>query len=136
MAKSNIELIKEFIATCPLLSGGKINLDYIEDEIDSYSIDKTPSNPVLKPYTDGGNLMQITFDFVVTAPYSKIENLTNSRFFEDFSNWIREQDRKGDLPNIEGAQHIKCTSPDYILQKTKTVAMYIIQMQFIYKEEN
>lgn len=132
--KSKLEKIKEFIATCPLLSGGKINLDYLEDEIDSYSIDKTPSNPILKPYTDGGGIYQITFDFVVAAPYSKIENLTNSKFFEDFSGWIREQDKKGILPNIDGAQHIKCTSPDYILQKVKTIAMYIIQMQFTYLE--
>lgn len=136
MAKSKLELIKDYIATCPLLSGGKIRLDYLEDEIDSYSIDKTPSNPIYKQYKDGGCLKQITFDFVATAPYSALENLANSSFFEEFSEWIETNNRKGILPNIDDVQWIKCTSPDYVLQKVKTVAMYIIQMQLVYKEEN
>jgi len=46
--KSIMELIKEFIETCPLLKGGKVNVDYIEDEIDSYSIDETPNTTILQ----------------------------------------------------------------------------------------
>ena len=49
-----MELIKEFIETCPLLSGGKINVDYLEDDIDSYSIDQTPVNPEINRFVDGG----------------------------------------------------------------------------------
>ena len=37
--KSKIELIKEFIETCPLLKNGKVNVDYIKDKPQSYSID-------------------------------------------------------------------------------------------------
>lgn len=92
--KSKLELIKDYIATCPLLSSGKIRLDYLDDEIDSYSIDLTPNNPVYKQYADGSCLKQITFDFVANAPYSAIENLVNSKFFEDFSTWIETQNKK------------------------------------------
>lgn len=136
MEKSNIELIKEYLETCSLLNDGTIHVDYLNEDIDSYSIDETPSNPILKLYTDGGSLRQILFDFVVTEPFSKIENLKNSKFFEDFSKWIEIENRKGNLPNIEGAQYIKCTSPGYILQKNETIAIYIIQMQFVYKMED
>ena len=41
MKKSKMELIKDFIETCPLLEGDKINVDYLKDEIYSYSIDRT-----------------------------------------------------------------------------------------------
>ena len=30
--KSNMELIGEFIETCPLLNNGKVNLDYIKEK--------------------------------------------------------------------------------------------------------
>lgn len=136
MEKSKIELIKEWIETCPLLEGGKINVDYLKDKPQSYSIDRTPVQPVEKPFTDGGAIMQIAFDFTVTAPISSqaIVNLANSKFCEDFQEWIKEQNQKGILPEIKGVQEVKCTSPGYILQKTETTAIYIIQMNCQYYE--
>lgn len=137
MEKSKMELIKEFIETCPLLEGDKINVDYLKDEIYSYSIDRTPTGPEIKSFIDGrGGKYQITFDFTVTAPISSrvVTNLENSKFGEDFMEWIKTQNRLKNLPKIEGAFSIKCTSPSYILQKTETTAIYIIQMNFTYYE--
>lgn len=135
--KSKMEKIKEYIETCPLLEGDKINVDYLDDEVYSYSIDKTPSNPVLKKFNDGrGGKKQITFDFTVTAPISSrvVTNLANSKFGEDFMEWIEAQQRLRNLPQINGAFSIECTSPSYILQKTETTAIYIIQINFTYYE--
>lgn len=137
MEKSKMELIKEYIESCPLLEGDKINVDYLDDEIYSYSIDRTPSNPILKKFNDGiGGKYQITFDFTVTAPLSSrvVTNLANSKFGEDFMEWIKTQQRLRNLPKINGAHSIECTSPSYILQKTETTAIYIIQMNFTYYE--
>ena len=136
MEKSKMELIKEWIETCSLLKGGKINVDYLKDEIQNYSIDRTPVEPVVKTFTDGGSIIQIAFDFTVTAPISSqaIVNLANSKFCEDFQEWIKEQNKKGILPKIKGVQEVKYTSPGYILQKTETTAIYIIQMNCQYYE--
>ena len=135
--KSNMELIKEYIETCPLLENGKINVDYLKDKPQNYSIDKTPSNPIYKDYRDGSCLKQIIFDFTVQAPLStkSIDNLANSKFCDDFMIWIEKENRKGNQPKIRGVQWIKCTSPGYILGKTETTAIYIIQMQVVYREE-
>ena len=135
--KSKMEKIKEFIETCPLLNNGKINVDYLEDDIDSYSIDRTPVQPEVKNFVDGrGGKRQIAFDFSVTAPISSqsIVNLANSKFCEDFMDWINTQNRLKNFPDIDGAFSIKCTSPGYILQKTETTAIYIIQINFTYYE--
>lgn len=135
--KSKMELIKEYIETCPLLNGGKITVDYLKDEVYSYSIDRTPTKPIAQKYIDGfGGKKQITFDFSVTAPLSSksIINLVNSKFGEDFVTWVEEQQRLRKLPNIDGAFSIECTSPSYILHKTETTAIYIIQMNFTYYE--
>lgn len=135
MEESKMQLIKEYIETCPLLDGDKINVDYLDDEVYSYSIDKTPSQPKIKPFIDGrGGKYQITFDFTVTAPISSrvVTNLANSKFGEDFMEWIEVQNRIKNFPKIDNAFSIECTSPSYILQKTETTAIYIIQMNFTY----
>lgn len=137
MVKSKIELIKVWLEKCTFLNGGKINVDYLKEDIGNYSIDQTPSNPVVKTYTDGEKLKQITFDFSVQAPISSkaIINLANSKFCEDFMKWVEEQNKLGNLPEINGIREIICTSPGYLLQKTETTAVYIIQMNCQYDEE-
>ena len=135
--KSKMQLIKEYIESCPLLEGDKINVDYLDDEVYSYSIDRTPVQPEVKKFTDGfGGKYQIAFDFTVTAPISSrvVTNLANSKFGEDFMEWIKTQNMLRNLPDIEGAFSIECTSPSYILQKTETTAIYIIQINFTYYE--
>lgn len=135
-SKSKMQLIKEYIETCPLLDGDTINVDYLKDEVYSYSIDRTPTQPQTQGFVDGGGKKQIVFDFVVTAPLSSmaVDNLANSKFGEDFVDWINTQNRKHILPDINGAFKIECTSPSYVLQKTETTAIYIIQMNFTYYE--
>lgn len=114
MEKSKMQLIKEWIEACPLLKGGKIAVDYLDEEIDSYSIDRTPIQPEINNFVDGrGGKRQIAFDFSVTAPLSSqtIVNLANSKFCEDFMKWISTQNRLKNFPDINGAFSIKCTSP-------------------------
>ena len=133
--KSKLELIKEYIENCPLLRDGKIAVDYLGDEVDSYSIDQNTANPILEEYIGGGSLRQIVFDFAVVEPFSKLENLANSKFCEDFTKWVELQNETGNLPDIKGADEIKCTAPGKIIQKTDTLAVYVIPMQFVYMNE-
>ena len=134
--KSQMQLIKEYIETCNLLENDKINVDYLNSKDYSYSIDKTPVNPVYKQYNDGGKIKQIAFDFSITFPIGSkaLLNLINSKFCEDFMKWVEIQDNKRIYPNIKGARSITCTSPRYVLSKTETSAIYIIQMNFKYYE--
>lgn len=99
--KSKIQLIKEFIESCPLLKNGKVNVDYIKDKVGSYSIDETPATTVLIQYPDGGTRNQILFDFSIQANFSVLENIKNSKFCDDFTTWIKEQDKIRNLPKIE-----------------------------------
>lgn len=119
MKRSKMQLIKEWIEKCSLLNGGKINVDYLKDKPQSYSIDQTPVNPVVKKYTDGGKVKQIAFDFSVQAPISSkaIVNLANSKFCEDFMKWVEDQNYLGNLPKIEGIREVTCTSPRLLIAK-------------------
>ena len=121
MVKSNIQLIKEWIEKCNLLNGGKINVDYLKENIGSYSIDQTPSTPIVKKYKDGCKVKQITFDFSVQAPISSkaIINLANSKFCEDFMKWVEEQNDLDNLPQIDGIREVTCTSPRIFITKNE-----------------
>ena len=130
-----MELIKEFIETCPYLKNGKVNVDYIKDKPQSYSIDETPIDPVLQNFTDGGKRLQIQFDFSVQSNFSALENIKNSKFCDDFTDWIYEQNKQENLPKIDGAVWIKCLGRGTILQTTETTAIYVIPMQLAYEED-
>ena len=133
--KSKIQLIKEFIESCPLLKNGKVNVDYIKDKAGSYSIDETPATTILTQFADGGTRNQILFDFSIQANFSVLENIKNSKFCDDFTAWIKEQDKIGNLPKIEGICWVRCTGRGTILQTTDTTAIYVIPMQVVYEED-
>ena len=133
--KSNMELIKEFIETCPYLKKGKVNVDYIKDKPQSYSIDETPVDPVLQNFLDGGRRLQIQFDFSIQANFSVLENIKNSKFCDDFTDWIYEQNKQENLPKIDGAVWIKCLGRGTILQTTDSTAIYVIPIQVAYEED-
>ena len=133
--KSKMDLIREFIETCSLLKNGKVNVDYIKDKPQSYSVDETPSTTILKPYTDGGSRNQILFDFSIQASFSALENIKNSKFCDDFTSWIYEQNKNNNLPKIDGICWIRCTGRGTILQTTETTAIYVIPMQVVYEED-
>lgn len=135
LEKSKIELIRDFIQTCPYLKNGKVNVDYIKDKAQSYSIDETASTTILARFADGGTRNQILFDFSIQANFSVLENIKNSKFCDDFTNWIKEQDKIGNLPKIYGICWIRCTGRGTILQTTETTAIYVIPMQVVYDED-
>ena len=133
--KSKMELIKEFIETCPYLKNGQVNVDYIKDKPQSYSIDETPVDPVLQNFLDGGRRLQIQFDFSIQANFSVLENIKNSKFCDDFTDWIYEQNKQENLPKIDGAVWIKCLGRGTILQTTDSTAIYVIPIQVAYEED-
>ena len=132
--KGKMELIKVYIEKCPLLDGGKVHVDYIGDNEYSYSIDETASVTIIQKFADGGSRRQINFDFSVQAPFSALENINNSKFCDDFMDWIEKQNNLGNLPDIEGVETINCNRGT-ILQTTETTAIYVIPMQLIYVKE-
>lgn len=132
--KGKMQRIKEFIEKCNLLKGGKVNVDYLKDKLYSYSIDETPTTTTIQKFADGGCRKRINFDFSIQAPFNALENINNSKFCDDFTQWIEEQNRNENLPDIEGAEELGCNRGT-ILQTTETTAIYVIPMYLIYVEE-
>jgi len=135
-----IDEIRDFIKACPLLSGNSINVNYLGDEKKTYSIENTPANPVIKEYADGGKLCQQLFVFASRELYCDApeENAKVTRFYEAFSDWIQEQDKKRNFPVLEGkctAQSIEVLTEQYVYDVGNSDARYQIQCRLVYYKD-
>lgn len=131
--KSIIKAIREFIAKCPHLHDGKIGVDYLENEM-AYSIEPTPVAPKDESFIDDSAIKQFAFIFASRESYGQetIQNMLNTEFYEDFSDWIEEQNINGNLPEIEGIETIECLSTGYAYQTGIDTARYQIQLRITY----
>lgn len=141
MEESILMKIKEYIEKCPLLKNGKINVDYLSEKVKNYSIETVPIEPIIDEDVLGNEIRQYTFVFASQEVYSQniLDNILNSKFYEDFSNWIYMNNKKRvypDLTKIQGIKEvteIKCTTPGYAFKTSESSARYQIQLRVEYK---
>lgn len=142
-----IEAIRDYIRTCPYLQefeGAegiiKVNVDYLEGLSTTYSIEEVPVNPIIKTYVNGGSIRQFQFIFASREPYGAdvLQNISNSGFYEDFANWI-EQNNNNDVFPLLGdnyeSQEIKVLSPGYAFQVDVDKARYQIELRLKYYKQ-
>lgn len=141
MEESILTKVKEYIETCPLLKSGKINVDYLSEKVKSYSIETVPTDPIVDEDILGNEIRQYTFVFASQEVYSQnvLDNILNSKFYEDFSNWIYINNKNKvypDLTKIQGIKEvteIRCTTPGYAFKTSESSARYQIQLRIEYK---
>lgn len=138
-----IESLSQYFADCPIFTGGKIRVDYLgENPADNeVTIDAVPCKPILKQYSDGGSLRQFLFVIGSREYYSEdiLQNIINNGLYEDLSEWITQQDRDGNLPQLDGGrfcQSIEALSTAYLLDENplSNHARYQIQCRILYSE--
>ena len=123
--EENITLADEF---------NEILVDFLGKEATSYSIEPIPTETILRPYTDGGGLCQLVFQFGSKEFYddSLNQNIENLNFYERFSNEIEQKNKQKILPDIEGIQSIECLNNGTIQDIEHGTAKYGIQMRITY----
>lgn len=134
-----IESIRNYIGNldCMKTFENAINTNFLDGEVNSFSIEEIPCNPIVKKYTDGSTLRQFQFAFCSREPYGQeiIQQIENSSFYEDFSNEIESKNNQGILPigidNIEPIG-IEITSSAYVVATEEDTAMYQINLNFKY----
>lgn len=134
-----IKALRDYISQCPYLYefNKGINVDYLDNDSTTYSIEEVPCEPIIKRYINGDTKRQYDFIFASRESYGAdvFQNIENSGFYEDFSNWIEEQSVKGNLPSLEGNREsleIKVSTTGYAFQTDDNSARYQIQLKLIY----
>ena len=115
----------------------EINADALNKDINSYSLNRIPTDPVIENWIIGSLVKRDVYDFRSRCAYSynDIENLNNIGFFEKFENVIKEKNDKKEFPQIEGIESIECLNCGTLLDVEKSTAEFDIQIQVTYREE-
>lgn len=135
-----IKSIRDYFLDCPLMLDKKINVDYLGLEANQYTIDNIMADTVIKQYADGGAMKQYVFAIGSREYYNAdaINNIENSGFYELFSEWIRAQNKLGNLPTLPGnreARKIEATTSGYLFSIDEDTAKYQIQLQITYYQD-
>ena len=137
-----INEIRKFILTCPFLNesndgGIRLNVNYLGEDSTVYSIEEVPCEPILKTYINGNSERQFQFIFCSREPYGSdiMQNLANSDFYEDFANWIEEQNSLKSFPILGSgskSEKIEVLTTGYAFQVTTDKARYQIGLRLKY----
>lgn len=134
-----VQAIREWLRTYPPLAEGRLGVDYLPEDAQTYSIDSVPSPETVKRYLDGSAVKQ--FDFILASRVFWGDQITgnteNLAFYEAFSNWVEAQSRRPKhLPALDGgrmAQKVEVTTLGYPYQVSEDGrARYQIQLKLTY----
>ena len=115
----------------------QINADMLDNKIDNYSLDKIPTESIVTRWVTGTEIHRDVYSFRSRKAYSQdtANNLSNIGFFEKFENTINSNNKKGELPNIQGIQSIECLNSGTMNSADGKTAIFDIQIQITYREE-
>lgn len=140
MADTIIKSLWDYFMTCPLMEDNKINVDFLPEKGMEYSINTSPTDEIVKRYTSGDTIRQRNFTLSSVTDYSSdiLQNIENSSLYEDFAEWLEEQNKMRNLPDLPaGKQSIKIESltPGYLFSTTADSGRYQIQCKLQYLQE-
>lgn len=114
----------------------RINVDFLGENPTEFAIVPIPINPILEKHVDGSSLRQYQFQLISCNYYGAdvLQNMANSKFYEDLYDLIEKNNNKEIWPNIEGIESIECLNNGAILDATTNTARYSIQMKITYEK--
>lgn len=135
-----IDGIKKYFKDCPLLKGGKLNVDYLGEKAVGYSIEPEVCKPIIRQYVDGASQKQYIFNFVSREYLDEndLTNLENHEFYEKLERWISSQCDKRIYPDLgegKAAQHVECLTHGYSYAQDGKTARYQLQCRVIYLDK-
>ncbi len=134
--KPIIESIRDYILTCDFLGDGKVNIDYLPDEM-AYSIDPIGGDPIYKKYVDRGCLKQFQFALTSKEAYDgdARTGIANSGFYQFFEEWIDENNMLDIYPELEGHTpvRVEVMQSGYLFSTEEDLGRYQIICRLIYE---
>lgn len=114
----------------------RINVDFLGENPTEFAIVPIPVDPILEKHVDGSSLRQFQFQLISCNDYGAdvLQNMSNSKFYEDLYDLIELNNSKGILPDINGIESIECLNNGAILDATTNTARYSIQMKITYEK--
>lgn len=140
MNKPIIEGIRDYILSYPELKDGCLMVDVLGSEPVEYTVETVPCDPIHTRYVDGDCIKQFLFIFASREYFGEDVNqaIENLSFYEEFEDWIYEQNQSGSLPDLGDGRSpisIEVLTRGYSLSETANTARYQIQLRLLYEED-
>lgn len=135
-----MQCVKEWLKGYPGLSG-RLDVDFLDNGPDTYSVDTIPCEEIIKRYRDGSVVKQFQFSVSSRRLYGQNieQNLESLEVFEGLTRWIEGKAFARELPvmdNNRTAQKIVVTSTAYPLVVSEDgKARYQLQMRLEYYQK-
>lgn len=115
---------------------GEMNINFLSNEPNNYSLDKIPVNPTTEQWIIGNFLKRDVYSFRSRMNYSSdtMTNIENIGFYETFEKIIKQKNDSNDLPEIDGIQSISCLNCGTMNNANTNTAEFDIQIQIEYRE--
>lgn len=115
----------------------RVNVNYLEPNADTYSIEEVPVEPIVKKYINGDSIRQYAFIFTSREPYGAdvLTNIDNSGFYEKLADEIEKNNYNEIFPLLDDGLEpleIKVTSTGYAFAVTEDTAQYQINLRLKY----
>lgn len=115
---------------------GEMNINFLSDEPNNYSLDKIPVVTEVQKWIIGDTLYRDVYSFRSRMNYSAdtMTNIENIGFYETFEKIIKQKNDSNDLPDIDGIQSISCLNCGTMNNANTNTAEFDIQIQIEYRE--
>lgn len=115
----------------------EMNIYFLDENPNSYSLDKIPIESEIKKWITGITLYRDVYSFRSRRNYSadEITNIENIGFYELFEKTIIQKNKTKIFPNIDGIQSIKCLNCGSLNNANTNTAEFDIQIQIEYLED-
>lgn len=137
MDDSIIAALRRYFLACPLISDGRLGVDWLPEAGIAYSLDTTPAAEILRRYTSGSSLRQYLFTLCSVQDYGSdtLQNIANSGLFERLAAWMDAQTKARVLPDLGAgrtAQKLEAQSTGYLFTTAPDAGRYQIQCRLLY----
>lgn len=115
---------------------GEMNINFLSNEPNNYSLDKIPVQREVQKWIIGDTLYRDVYSFRSRMNYSAdtMTNIENIGFYETFEKIIKQKNDSNDLPDIQGIQSISCLNCGTMNKANTNTAEFDIQIQIEYRE--
>lgn len=118
----------------------KIGIDFLSNDANIASIDRTPIQPLKNEKISGTKLKQASFTLRVKLNHSDElkQQIENSNFLEDFEDWLEEQNDLKIFPKFKENKKVTkvyVSSSNYLFAIEPTLRKAIYQVQIIVEYE-
>nr|WP_302661505.1 chloramphenicol resistance protein [uncultured Clostridium sp.] len=134
-----IDAIRDYLLTYDYFEKNEsfINVNFLDVDIGSFSLDPIPTKPIVKRYIDGGAIKQFEFALTSKKSYSEdyLKNIENCGFYLDFENWIEENNYLGIFPKLKNgmeARELSITTNGILINNETAECIYEITLKLKY----